>query len=214
MQSTFQSQSRSLPIKQVTLYKNNLAFLQRTGKVSSAQLQVADAIKDLVSSTLSVTSDVPVSVLFGSKKEAAAEPEYGFQYGTRSNMGAFLASLIGARVRLELAADGGNVCGHVLIVEDDKELIPGSQAQPVFQDVHSAVHLLLDSGSCRRFAMSEVKEVMILDQDLHAQLIKSLQGRVQAKTARPVVKRSDVTDVTFHSTEADADIGVAYLDRA
>ena len=214
MQSNFQSQSRSLPIKQVTLYKNDLAFLQRTGKVSSAQLQVADAIKDLVSSTLSVTSDAPVSVLFGSKKEAAAEPEYGFQYGTRSNLGAFLESLIGARIRLELAADGSNVCGHVLIVEEDKELIPGSQAQPVFQDVYSAVHLLLDSGSCRRFALSEVKEVTILDQDLQAQLIRSLKGRVQSKTARPVVKRSDVTNVTFHSTEADAEIGVAYLDRA
>ena len=62
---TFQSQSHSLPIKHVTLYKNNLAFLKRSGKVSTAQLEIAESIRELVSSTLSVTSDASVSVLFG-----------------------------------------------------------------------------------------------------------------------------------------------------
>ena len=112
MQSTTlsqsQSQSHSLPIKQVTLYKNDLAFLKRSGKVSTAQLEIAESIKDLVSSTLNVTAEVPVSVLFGSKKESACEPDYGFQYGTRSNMGAFLDSLIGARVRLDIAGGDGS----------------------------------------------------------------------------------------------------------
>ena len=95
MQSTPQSQSHTLPIKQVTLYKNNLAFLKRTGKVSTAQLEIAESIKDLVTSTLSVASQASVSVLFGGQKQVVNEPEYGFQYGTRSNLGAFLDSLIG-----------------------------------------------------------------------------------------------------------------------
>jgi ubiquitin len=215
MQSITQSQSHSLPIKQVTLYKNNLAFLKRSGKVSTAQLEIADSIKDLVSSTLNVTSEAPVSVLFGTKKEVVGEPEYGFQYGTRSNMGAFLDSLIGARVKLDLAAaEGSSVSGHVLIVEQEKKLLEGSEKQPVMQDVYSAVHLLLDSGSCRRFALSEVSEVTILDQELQAQLIRSLKARVKAKTARPVVQKSNVTQLSFDSADADAAIDVAYLDRA
>ena len=198
---TFQSQSHSLPIKQVTLYKNNLAFLKRAGKVSTAQLEIAESIKDLVTSTLSISSDAPVSVLFGAQKQVVDEPEYGFQYGTRSNLGAFLDSLIGARVKLDLAAaDGGSASGHVLIVEQNKELLDGSEKSDkpaVYQDVYSAVHLLLDSGSCRRFTLTEVKEVTILDQELQAQLIKSLTGRVKAKTARPVAKKSDAMQLSF-----------------
>jgi ubiquitin len=211
---TFQSQSHSLPIKQVTLYKNNLAFLKRSGKVSTAQLEIAESIRELVSSTLSVTSDACVSVLFGSKTEVVSEMEYGFQYGTRSNMGAFLDSLIGARVKLDLAADGSSASGHVLIVEQDKQLLDGTEKQPVFQDVYTAVHLLLDCGSCRRFALSEVKEVTILDQELQAQLIRSLKGRVKAKTTRPVAKRTNVMQLSFDSAEKEANIDVAYLDRA
>jgi len=219
MQSNPQSQSHNLPIKQVTLYKNNLAFLKRTGKVSTAQLEIAENIKDLVTSTLNVTSRAPVSVLFGAQKQVVDEPEYGFQYGTRSNLGAFLDSLIGARVKLDLAAaDGCSASGHVLIVEQDKELLNGSEKcdkPPVYQDRHTAVHLLLDSGSCRRFVLSEVKEVTILDQELQAQLIKSLTGRVKAKTSRPpVAKKCDALQLSFASAEEDADIDVSYLDRA
>ena len=73
---TSQVQSHSLPIKQVTLYKNDLAFLKRRGKDSTAQLEIAESIKDLVSSTLNVSSDAPVAVLFGPNTEPASEPDY------------------------------------------------------------------------------------------------------------------------------------------
>ena len=144
-----QVQAHSLPIKHVTLYKNDLAFLKRTGKVSTAQLQIAESIKELVSSTLSVTSEAPVAVLFGPNTEPVSEPDYGFQYGTRSNLGAFLDSLIGARVKLDLTSSGSGsaVCGHVLIVEQEQVVVPGSQQQPALQDKYRhppliTIHLL------------------------------------------------------------------------
>jgi ubiquitin len=214
-QSKAQVQPHSLPIKHVTLYKNDLAFLKRTGKVSTAQLQIAESIKELVSSTLSVTSEAPVAVLFGPNTEPVSEPDYGFQYGTRSNLGAFLDSLIGARVKLDLASSGGGsaVCGHVLIVEQEQVVVPGSQQQPALQDMYTSVHLLTDSGSCRRFMLSDVSEVTILDQDLQAQLIKNLTGHIKAKTSRPCVQKRGVMHMSFDSPQ-DADIDVAYLDRA
>jgi hypothetical protein len=59
-----------------------------------------------------------------------------------------------------------------------------------------------------------VKEVTILDQELQAQLIRSLKGRVKAKTTRPVAKRTDVMQLLFESAEKEANIDVAFLDRA
>jgi hypothetical protein len=111
------NQEESLPLKQVTLYKNELAYLERRGHASSAQLEVAASVKKLVLSTLSVKSDVPFAVL--NKKTASEncnisdhEDDHDFHFTTSKNIGGFLSSLMGAQVSLILSKGEtkGGIC--------------------------------------------------------------------------------------------------------
>ena len=95
-----------LSLKEVTLYKNELAYLEYAGRASSASLEIAASVKQLVLSTLCVRSEVPFAITSkdtGTSSDRTGETDsrlHSFQYGTNKNIGSFLGSLIGASVRL------------------------------------------------------------------------------------------------------------------
>jgi hypothetical protein len=218
----------SLPLKQVTLYKNELAYLERRGHVSIAQIEVAASVKQLVLSTLSVKSEVPFTVL--NKKTAVQTEEEGakeifnFQYSTSKNIGGFLSSLIGANVALQLndetrsAAGAGCVkSGYVMLVEKQDEVVDGTTNIPVVKEKHIAVHLISGTTGCiERIALEDILTVRLLDQHLQEQLIKSLRKRVCPEPKPKKSKKgSDATTIGFSSmTGEEANITVSYLDRA
>ena len=201
-----------LPLKKVTLFKNELAYLERSGRVSSAQLEVATKIEELVLSTLNVRSAVPFTV---TNRKATSEStvldSYSFQYG-KSNIGSFLGSLIGAEVRLELI-NQEHCTGYVLLVEEEKTVIEGSDQAPILKDTFTAVHLLSETCCTRRVELAEVSGVMLLDQALQELLIQSLRSRVMPPGPPPKTAKGG-TCIGFTSlTGEEADIEVSYLDQ-
>jgi ubiquitin len=208
---------KSLPLKKVTLFKNELAYMERAGRVSTAQLEVAAQVKELVLSTLSVRSEEPFTVT--NKKVEPPSPSsavdgYSFIYGTRTNMGSFLGSLIGANVRLNMS-NGELFSGYVMLVEEERSMVAGTDSAPVVKDAYTAVHILSETGCTRRIALSEVSGVELLDQALQEQLIKSLRSRVSPPPPAPKGKGPGATSIGFTSLAGEpADINVSYLDHA
>jgi ubiquitin len=207
----------ALPLKRVTLYKNDLAYLEREGVVSTSQLEIAAKVKDLVLSTLSIRSSVPFTVV---NKKSTSDPTdpldslINFQYGTNKNLGAFLGSLIGANVRLNLLNDH-QLSGFVMLVEQEKTVVSGTQSAPVTVDNYFAVHLILESGQIERVELSSVRSVLLLDQHLQEKLIKSLRSRVCPPPPPKKTKGPNSTLVEFCSeTGEKAPLNVSYLEKA
>lgn len=208
----------SLPLKQVTLYKNELVYLERRGKVSAAQLEIAATVKKLVLSTLSVKSQVPFTVLNKKSDEVedSVPQQHQFTFHTAKNIGGFLSSLIGAHVALEIS-EGGIKEGYVMLVEKKEELVEGTANIPVVKEKCTAVHLItVDTGAIDRIFLETVQNVRLLDQHLQEQLVRNLRQRVcPAPKIAASKKGADATIVGFKSLTGEAaDINVSYLDRA
>ena len=213
--------SFNIPIRKVSLYKNELAYVERQGSISSAQLEIAASVKQLVISTLTVRSEK--SFIVSNFKKLDNKSAYvdideedctqHIQYGTQKNIGSFLASLIGANVRLELLDEA--LEGYVIIVEQDKVLIAGTESLPIVQDVFIAVHIVSDSGSIRRTELIQVKSVTILDQIIQEKIIKSLRKKITPLPPPQKSKGPDSTMIGFKSQSGEAgDIHISYLDKA
>ena len=210
----------AIPLQRVTLYKNNLAFVERQGGARAATIAVPKKAKDLVVATLSAScGDSPVLTKFGGAAEADVdEPQpLDFNIGARRDLGEFLSTLIGARVRCSMQ-DDREIVGAVLLVEESSRAIQGQDAK--IESRFSHVHLLTDSGTLERVALETLSNVQILDQKLMEQLIKS----IAAKNARRLGVRSDnkaklakaaknTTQISFTTAgESAGDISVSYLE--
>ena len=208
---------KELLLQKVTLYKNDLAFLERTGFVSSSQLEIASKVKELALSTLSIRSSVPFTVVNKKVESEVVSPldSISFQYGTNKNLGAFLGSLIGANVKLCLLNDQG-ISGYVMLVEQEKSLVSGTQNHPVTVDNYSAIHLFsTESSQIERVELSSVRSVSLLDQHLQEKLIKSLRNKVCPPPPPKKTKGPDSTIIEFSSVNGEeSELNVSYLDKA
>lgn len=214
----------SLALKHVTLYKNELAYLERRGSVTAAELQIADDVKQLVLSTLSVKSQVPFTVLH---KKTERKKNKGFDeelddesfrfdnFGTK-NYGAFLADLIGANISITLD-NGGEYAGYIMLVDRKEEMVDGTNASPVVREVFSSVHLISDTGTMHQVHVNEIKSARLLDQHIQEKLIKHLRRKVSPKSKHESdqITTTPSTTIGFEShTGEKADISVSYLDRS
>ena len=130
-------------LKRLTLYKNQLAFTERTAKLTdglksanqhSFSLSVPDTTRELTMATLStVVPGANVAVMVAhdepgtSAQHKATEPQpYEFVLGAGVGLGNFLASVIGAEVTVSMH-DGSTLTGQVLLVEEAQRAVPGSE---------------------------------------------------------------------------------------
>jgi ubiquitin len=218
-----------LPIKCITIYKNELAYLEREGEVTKTQLEVAKNVKDLVLSTLSVRSSNHIYVTNKLSKNEALNNEddsdddneafmNSFQYGTNKNLGSFLNHLIGAKVKLVKKEINETLTGHVMLLENEKEIVKGTENAPSIQDVYKAVHIFCEDGSIVRNEIDELKSVTILDQKIQEKLIKSLGNRINPPKKQASIKKTKGVDSTLinftTSSNDDEDISISYLDKA
>lgn len=179
MQSTTTLPTTSL--QRLTLYKNQLAFTERTAKLTdglksanqrSFSLSVPDTTRELIFSTLStVVAGANVAVMVAhdapgtSEHHKATEPQpYEFVLGAGVGLGNFLASVIGAEVTVSMH-DGSTLTGQVLLVEEAQRAVPGSEkySESVIESVYSDLQLLSDEGEVVRVAMAAMRSVQVLD---------------------------------------------------
>ena len=190
-------------IKKITLYKNALAFVERTA-TKSCSLAVKPSVKNLVVSSLSADADKPVTITYDAPP-ALPEPAFAFTYGANQNVGGFLASLVGANVAMTLN-DNSEQQGIVLLVEKSKSTIGVSEA---IEEKYSHVSLMHSQGSIERTPLATVKGVRILDQLLQEKLIQQL---TQTHKTTATTTANNNCEIHF-STEQDTDINISYLDR-
>ena len=168
-------------LKRLTLYKNQLAFTERTAKLTdglksanqhSFSLSVPDTTRELTMATLStVVPGANVAVMVAhdepstSAQHKATEPEpYEFVLGAGVGLGNFLLSVIGAEVTVSMH-DGSTLTGQVLLVEEAQRAVPGSEncSESVVETVYSDLQLLSDEGEVVRVAMASMRSVQVLD---------------------------------------------------
>ena len=146
-------------LKRVTLYKNNLAFLERSAPIDTGarlddgmqrawRLDVPNKERELTMSSMSVSAAGSGSVLVSHNNSSApkARPEPTFDFELGGSVGAFLASVVGASIQLNI--DGGSVSGQILLVEHEQSVVAGTEASPEVES--KASHLQLLEEGCRR----------------------------------------------------------------
>ena len=166
-------------LQRLTLYKNQLAFTERTAKLTdglksanqrSFSLSVPNSTRELTMATMSVVAGANVGVMVAhdapgsSQQHKATEPQppYEFDLGAGVGLGNFLASLIGAEVTVSMN-DGSTLTGQVLLVEEAQRAVPGSEncQESVVESVYSDLQLLSDEGEVVRVAMAAMRSVQV-----------------------------------------------------
>ena len=209
----------ALKLKKVTLYKNDLAYLEREGNFIEDRIEVAEEIQEMVMSTLSVQSSKPVSVKYDTVIDTQNEPLYNFQYGPGLELGIFLGSLIGALVKLDLQnathSTESSVSGRIFLVEKGKVVVDGSQSAPHITDTFQAVHLVSDTGCCRRIPLSDVSQVHLLQSEMREELLGSLAKRAAPVAPAKRAKEGKRTNLLLcAASEKPVDVRVSYLAAA
>ena len=130
-------------LKHVTIYKNDLAFIERSAKcrdgrkkqAASTQqqtfkLDVPNANRALTMATIAVTAGGSAGVMVDhdmakTPPPSVPERQFGFTLGARVGLGNFLASVVGAEVALSV--DGGKaMMGLVVMVDERTRVVPGT----------------------------------------------------------------------------------------
>ena len=200
-------------LKRVTLYKNNLAFLERSAPIDTGarlddgvqrawRLDVPNKERELTMSSMSVSAAGSGSVLVSHNNSSApkARPEPTFDFELGGSVGAFLASVVGSSIQLNI--DGGSVSGQILLVEHEQSVVPGTEASPEVESKASHIQLLEEDGTLRRVALSSVASLKMLDAELQRELVKVLTMRLEKR--RPVPVASDTTELRIVALNAGA----------
>merc|ERR1719399_458173 len=177
-------------LKRVTLYKNNLAFLERSAPIDTGarlddgmqrawRLDVPNKERELTMSSMSVSSAGSGSVLVSHNNSSAPKPKPTFDFELGGSVGAFLASVVGASIQLNI--DGGSVSGQILLVEHEQAVVPGTEASPEVESKASHLQLLEEDGTLRRVALSAVASLKMLDAELQRELVKVLTKRLEKR---------------------------------
>ncbi len=155
-----------LPIRDVTIYKHGVAFVERAGDLKAGETArldfKAEDMNDVLKS-LTIT-DRSGGKVAGVRYDASDPLEkrladFPFSVGAGASLASFLDQAKGARLELKLGAE--NVAGTILsarVVKDEKA------------NEREVLVLLLDSGDIRTFDLAATSTVRFPDAKLQAQL--------------------------------------------
>jgi hypothetical protein len=166
-------QAADLPITQVTLYKNGVAYFERSGAIapgSGVRLDFKpDDMNDVLKSlTVSDRNGGKVSgVRYDSSEPLDKRLEdFPFRIGAGAPLAAFLDQMRGARVELKMGS--GDAAGTILSARVAKE---GGQGREVEREM---LVLLTDASEIRNFDLGAASAVKLSDPKLQSQLVNYL----------------------------------------
>lgn len=144
----------SIPLRRITLYKNDLGYFERTTTKSSspAVLQVAKKQKKLVIDTLCTTANTVTFDTEEYEKYAAANAtEHYFSFvdltSTRS-FADFLQTCTGADVILSIKGENEQQTGKLLMLHTEEVLLSPTSSE---KTTHYFVKILTNDGFIRQF---------------------------------------------------------------
>eukprot|EP00933_Yihiella_yeosuensis_P007958 TRINITY_DN113185_c0_g1_i1.p1 TRINITY_DN113185_c0_g1~~TRINITY_DN113185_c0_g1_i1.p1 ORF type:complete len:850 (-),score=167.67 TRINITY_DN113185_c0_g1_i1:317-2782(-) len=203
----------SLALARVTLYKNNLAFVEREAAIdpesTDFELRVSESRRKLVVNTLSASATGGASILFGSQgsKQKVDKNSYPFHH---SSLGDLLASCRGAEVKLH-TSNSGALQGRLLLVEKSRRAVEGCTDEA--EDYFSTIQLFA-GGSIKKVPFADVLEVQLTDPKLQEELEASLLKSLDAKMPKPALLPSDMHEViNIRAGGSEGQCRVSYVDR-
>mmetsp|Transcript_131026 Transcript_131026/g.339329 ORF Transcript_131026/g.339329 Transcript_131026/m.339329 type:complete len:812 (-) Transcript_131026:193-2628(-) len=209
-----------LPLARVTLYKNNLAFIEHDGALdgnTSFELKVPDGRRQLIVNTLAASAPGGASILFGTaggnKAASVSEPQRSFPFHHES-LGSFLESCRGCQVSLT-PESGSKMLGRILVVEKGKRAVDGTDKTT--EEYYSAVHLW-SSGKISKIPFGLISEVELADVEMQKELERSLIEAVMNQMPKAPAPPRDPREVISIIAASDASVGskschVSYVDK-
>ena len=125
----------TVPLKRITLYKNDLGYFERSNSESNSApaIQVAKKHKKLVIDTLCTTANTVTFDTEENEKYVAAntiERFYSFNDLTSStSFAVFLKSCIGAEIIFSVRGDGKEQNGKLLMLDEEPILLSPNSTQ-------------------------------------------------------------------------------------
>jgi hypothetical protein len=197
-----------LPVKQITLYKHGIAYIQREGSVASgeeARLDFKNTDMNDVLKSLTV-SDRSGGRITGIRYDSNATLEqqlgkFPFQIGQGEMLSAFLDTLKGSR--LQVKTSEGVLSGSILSARS-----VANSGRNDTQITDEQLTLLLDSGDVENIDLRRITSLHFLDARLQDQLKQYLQTIAKANSR-------DTRSVYIDSaSDAGRDLRISYITPA
>jgi len=190
-------------LRKVTLYKNELALIERTapledgaplGDARGFGLAVPGKNRELTVETISVTggSGAPdVIVSYANDRTVGSRPPrdndagaFAFKFGGGVGLGAFLASVVGSDVRI--LHEDGTVEGLLLNVSEELRAVRGSEreVEKAYSEAPQ-LHVLDSEGTVHPIKLDGARAVKMVDPSLQKLLVSSLRARLQSQRPKP-----------------------------
>ena len=204
-------------LRRVTLYKNELSYVEKHSTTSDAILEVPTEERALAMETLSVRlpgggtgATVTYSKHHKNTLEASSStdaPVFNFDHGQDSGLGAFLASVVGAEVSVKLS--DGFIVGQIMNVSKCLRPVPGTENKT--EQVYSELTLLEEDGNLCRLALDGLQGVRMVDKELQRELAKSLKAKLNSKRIKPKESNTSALSISAPrgSSSADAEASPA-----
>jgi len=203
--------SKNIPLKRITLYKNDLGYFERAipADQTPAVLQVAKKHKKLVIDTLCTTASAVTFDTEEHDKYVAGnniEQFYTFaDLSAATSFADFLKSCIGADIILTVNGETTPKVG-TLVMLDQKTIRRSSDEEEA--QVQYSLEVLNAEGFIQRFNLDTVDAIRITDKYLQEQLDKVL--RKNFETRKPSLKtNSDRIQILFNGNRSTDDATVA-----
>lgn len=204
----FLSAQQPLPITQVLLYKNGMAYIVRSGQLA-APLSLTFHPEDMNDVLKSFSAWNPETNALYSVGYTAGIPashmlaRFPFNIaGGDVGLGAFLTQVKGADVRLSMGAGSAGVLQGKLAAVQQGERVVSAQTK----STDYRLTLLLRDGSLRTVWLSEARSINLVDPQLRSQLQSYLDVLAEG--------RQDVTrQVSVYPVPSAGPIRVAYLQQ-
>ena len=196
-----------LPLKRVTVYKNDQAFHEHELKLKSCRiyqenrihfkLTVPIAEKSVIVDTLSVSAPGKVTIRYDTELSESNEVETYFSFSDNS-LYDFLYSCKGATIQVELKEDHKHLVGQILLLEN-KSIEVSLDNSKTFTQNEISMHLLLANGTLKSFFFSDFASMTFVDSYLQEQLVKVFRAKYNSQ--KPVEKKTGNTQIFVSLTD-------------
>ncbi|CAF4516063.1 unnamed protein product, partial [Didymodactylos carnosus] len=207
----------SIPLKKLTLYKNDLGYFERGILVEKDAvklvLEIPKVNKRLIIDTLCVNYSTPVTVNYDLEEhdkllaENCKEEIYKFEQ--TSNFAEFLTSCIGCEI--QLTSNKQTIDGTILLVDKKKTTVTQEQLDKTLESEKYILHVLHSTDQCiRNFDLNLVESIKFSDPYVQDQLTKMLVKL--SNNRKPSLKQSDNIKVHFDIVQpTNEPISISYI---
>ncbi|CAF2130053.1 unnamed protein product [Rotaria magnacalcarata] len=194
----------TIPLKRITLYKNDLGYFERTvpSSKSSSFILVAKKHKKLVIDTLCTTA---TTVTFDTEEhdkhvaENTAEHYFAFNdFSSSTSFATFLKTCIGAELAFSCQGENKERAGKLIMLDEIEALLGPNSTE---KRTDFILQILNKDDFIRHFDLASINGIKLTDVYLQEQLEKVLKKTLQNKTPQ-LNTASNYIRILFNSDDS------------